>query len=277
MPVEDTEIVSAHGTMPKGSGALDEESKALLLAIFRAVTEAQPRNISCLIETIRDWDSLFYLAQEHRILPMMYPRLNGYGAALPSQVENRLRIEYERNMLQCVVNSVELVAILSAFNRGGIPALPYKGVSLAAAAYHDLAARPAGDLDVLVHQRDLDRASSILFERGYQRLTPIRPDGIPLIRDLHEYQFERPSDGMQLELRWKLDLGHPGFRRDLNLEWMWPSRRIVNFAGAEIPNLSPEITLLVLCAHGSKHGWTRLVWILDVAKFLRSFPTLDWN
>ena len=277
MPIEDTGLAGTHCTTSKGPGAADPESCALLLAIFRLATEDQPQNISQLVEKVRNWNSFFQLAREHGVLPMLFPRLSGYGLALPADVENRLRAEYERNVLQCLVNATELIAILSAFNSRNIPALPYKGVSLAAMAYQDLSARPAGDLDLLVHPRDIAQASSILFERGFTRLTHIHADGAPIIQGLHEYQFERTSDWMQLELRWKLDLEHPGFRRNLGMEWMWPSRRIVNFAGAEIPNLNPEITLLVLCMHGSKHGWPRLIWILDVAQLLLSFPMFDWN
>ena len=48
-------------------------------------------------------------------------------------------------------------------------------------------------------------------------------------------------------------------------------------AGAEVPGMSPEITLLVLCMHGSKHVSSRLIWICDVAQLLDSSPDLDWK
>ena len=41
--------------------------------------------------------------------------------------------------------------------------------------------------------------------------------------------------------------------------------------------MDPETALLVLCMHGSKHTWSRLVWISDVAHLLAAFPTLDWS
>ena len=61
------------------------------------------------------------------------------------------------------------------------------------------------------------------------------------------------------------------------MDWAWPERRTVTVAGAEVPNLSPEKTLLVLCMHGSKHAWSRLIWICDVAQLLAACPGLDWN
>ena len=48
-------------------------------------------------------------------------------------------------------------------------------------------------------------------------------------------------------------------------------------AGAKVPDMSPEINLLVLCMHGSKHVWSRLIWICDVAQLLASSPGLDWK
>ena len=48
-------------------------------------------------------------------------------------------------------------------------------------------------------------------------------------------------------------------------------------AGAEVPDMSPEINLLMLCMHGSKHMWSRLLWICDVAQLLASSPSLDWK
>ena len=41
--------------------------------------------------------------------------------------------------------------------------------------------------------------------------------------------------------------------------------------------MSPEVTLLVLCMHGSKHVWSRLIWICDVSQLLASSPDLDWT
>jgi hypothetical protein len=33
----------------------------------------------------------------------------------------------------------------------------------------------------------------------------------------------------------------------------------------------------MLCMHGSKHRWSKLLWICDVARLLASRPGLDWR
>jgi hypothetical protein len=155
--------------------------------------------------------------------------------------------------------------------------MPFKGVVLAASVYGDLAARPAGDIDVLIYYRDLVKATRLLLERGYELTTAANPDGSPAFADYFEYHFERQTDGMVVELRWRLELLQPRHERDLAMDWVWPGRRSAMLAGAEVPDMSPEVTLLVLCMHGSKHLWSRLIWICDVAQLLAARPRLDWK
>jgi hypothetical protein len=46
--------------------------------------------------------------------------------------------------------------------------------------------------------------------------------------------------------------------------------------GKPVASLSAEETLLILCVHGAKHGWNRLMWVCDIAEFLRVNADIDW-
>ena len=46
--------------------------------------------------------------------------------------------------------------------------------------------------------------------------------------------------------------------------------------GCEMPCLSPEDSLLVLCLHAAKHLWMRLIWLVDIAETLRT-QTIDYS
>ncbi len=247
----------------------------MLRAIVRR--PADVRRIDLLAGNIGDWEPLLDLAREHRVLPILFLRLADSRAVVPSAAQNLLRAEHQRTVLYNLANAAELIGVLQAFERQGIPAMPFKGVVLGASVYGDLATRPAGDLDVLIHYRDLMPATALLLERGYELHSPARADGSPGDPDCYEYHFERKADGIKLDLRWRLELMRPRFRRDLGMDWVWPRRRIAMLAGAAVPNLDPEFTLLVLCMHGSKHTWSRLIWICDVAQLLAAFPGLDWK
>ena len=50
-------------------------------------------------------------------------------------------------------------------------------------------------------------------------------------------------------------------------------------AGAygRVRTLAPPDLLLILCVHGAKHLWERLLWLSDVAQLLEHTPDLDWD
>jgi hypothetical protein len=252
---------------------LDRESCELLRVVARRPIDSH--RIARLAGDVRDWDSLLTSAREHGVLQMLFLLLADLDPVVPPAAQEYLRAEYHRNVFHSLANAAELIGVLKALYDEGIEAMPFKGVVLGTSVYGDLATRPAGDVDVLIHYRHLARATALLLERGYKLTTPFHADGTLVYPGNCEYGFERASDGMVFELRWRLT--EPRFRRNLGMDWVWPQRRVAMLAGAEVPDLSPEIALLVLCMHGSKHAWSRAIWICDVAQLLAASPGLDWK
>jgi Uncharacterised nucleotidyltransferase len=259
-------------TMP-----LDPVCCELLRAVVRSPAKGDRGSIARLIEGVQDWDAAITGAHAHGVLPMLYARLSEEGLPVPAAALERMRAGNDRNVFHSLANAAELLDVLKAFDEQQIPAMPFKGVVLAASVYKDLSARPAGDLDVLVFFKDLKRAEDILTRRGYELETPVKDDGSPVNPDYFECYFERQSDGMVIELRWRLELTEPRFRRNLGMDWVWPRRQVTTLAGARVPDLDPETALLVLCMHGSKHAWSRLIWTCDVARLLERHPDLEWG
>ncbi len=254
---------------------LDRESCELLRAIVRRPTDGNCEQLALLVARIHDWDALLTAARQHGVLVMLYLRLANHCDPIPPTTFERMRADYNRNAFHSLTNAAELIDVLTEFDEKQIPAMPFKGVVLGASVYHDLTTRPAGDLDLLIFLRDLKKATEILLKRGYELKAPTSEDGSPMALD-YEYHFERRSDGMAMELRWRLELTEPRFRRNLGMDWVWPRRQVTTLAGAKVPNLDPATALLVLCMHGSKHVWSRLIWICDVARLISSQPGLNW-
>jgi putative nucleotidyltransferase-like protein len=225
--------------------------------------------VNQLAGNVQDWDLVVTQAQKHRVLPILFSRLAEMGAAVPAAVQERLRAENQLNVFHNLRNAAELIGVLKAFDIELIPAMPFKGAMLGMTVYGNLTRRPFGDLDLLIHYRDLKAATAILVKRGYELKTKLRADGTMVSPDT-EYQFARQADGMEIELRWRM--GH-----NLGMDWAWRRRQNARLAGVEVPNLDPESTLLVLCIHGTKHEWCRLFWICDVAQLLATFPSLNWK
>jgi Uncharacterised nucleotidyltransferase len=267
--------------MPAGitvePGRADRAACELLRAVARRSKPASSEEIDQLASKVQDWDALLRLAQEHRVAAMLYSQLERLSPAIPAGVDQRLKAEYQRNALHSLTNAAELIGLLQAFEGAGIPAMPIKGVVLAASAYGNLTTRPAGDLDVLIEWKHMQRVTAIMLRRDYVLKTTLGKNGIPVYKDNHQYQFERRSDGLIVELHWQIDFVFGKFRRKLGLEWASRNERTALLAGAEVPNMSPEQTLLMLCMHGSKHIWPRLIWICDVAQLLDSHRDLNWD
>jgi Uncharacterised nucleotidyltransferase len=254
-------------------------SRNACIELLRAIARpsATDTRICELAHSIRDWDELLGVARAHRVLPLLSSRLTEAGAPLPLEARQRLELQNQRNVFHCMANAAELIAILETFEAHAIPAMPFKGVALAASVYGDASARNAGDLDLLVYSRDLKQATGLLLDRGYELQTPVLADLSPMNPETYEFHFERPRDGMVAELRTRLELLGPRFDRDLGMDWVWPRRGSAILAGATVPDIDPETTLLMLCMHGSKHIWARLAWIIDVSRLLAARPDLNWE
>lgn len=233
--------------------------------------------MAALAERVGDWDRVLEIARQHRVLPLLAGRMAGIRDSVPARAGEELDAEFRRNAFQSMANAAELITILRLFESEGIAAMPFKGVVLGASAYHDLTSRPAGDLDILLRRNDLFAAARLLESRGFRIVTELRDDGSPVVDGYYEYHLERAADGMIVELRWRLELPGRRFHRELGLDWVWPSRQTALLAGASVPKVAPELMLLVLCMHGSKHVWSRLIWICDVGRHLASSPDLDWE
>jgi cobalamin-dependent methionine synthase I len=74
---------------------------------------------------------------------------------------------YLENWARNAYLGIELKRILQRFQDAGFAALLLKGASLSEAVYHDSGSRRYNDLDILVPQKDLDRALGMLITLGY--------------------------------------------------------------------------------------------------------------
>jgi hypothetical protein len=88
-----------------------------------------------------------------------------------------------------------------------------------------------------------------------------------------QYAFSREATRTQVELHTERTLRY--FPVPLNFEKM--SRRLiaVELCGRTLRTFSIEDTLVMLCVHGAKHFWERLLWILDVAQLI-IVQEVDW-
>jgi hypothetical protein len=161
--------------------------------------------------------------------------------------------------------------ILSHLQSHGIPAVAFKGPTLAAQAYGNLTFREFGDIDILVHRRDVLAAKEVLLSMG---LSPYRQFSArqEKLHIRYESAFEFFGEkGLVVELHWELTPWRPFFPVDPEL--LWDRLEPVKLVGRTVYTLPPNELLMYLCAHGAKHRWHRLQWVCDVAEFSQA---RDW-
>jgi hypothetical protein len=228
-----------------------------------------------LIASVDDGSSVFELAALHRVTPLIFIALKSHGTAFLDwdHLEVRINALRPRNLAL----AGELKRILSLFKNENIEVIPLKGLTLAQSAYGSLFAREIRDLDILVRPESVDAAREVLTADGFEWLEAYldaRSDADYRRRKTH-FTFHQPRRGVHLELHWGL-LRAPDIAA-ADLAPFWERSRDADFLGAPMRVFAPEDELFMLLLHGSKHLWSDLIWLCDLAAFLRVHPDIDWR
>lgn len=221
-----------------------------------------------------DWSRLLLLAEEHGVLGHLAKRMREIDENLvPSAIRGNLLDSHRAQVFSTLRMTAEMFRLLDLFAARGIPTLAVKGPVLAMQAYGDPAIRSYGDLDFLVRQRDIRRATESLQDIGYQatvRLRAIDAGNIP-----GQYLFSKPDANLLVELHNDFTLRY--FPRRLPLDELFERRIFMRLDGHELPTLAAEDQLIYICVHGATHFWGRLSWIADVAALVSRQTGVDWQ
>ena len=220
-----------------------------------------------------DWSWLERFALSQGVMPSVARRIAALG--LPefgASKVRQLKIYLEANQLRNRRLAGELLKILGSFAQNDIEALVFKGPILAALAYGDLSMRAFTDLDILVRRADIDRAALLLVSDGYGLANgEARID--PAIFSVFASGFEARRGDDYVDLHWRIrQRRFPFFPDD---ESLWTHSIWIDFEGSRVRTFAPSDMVMFLCAHASKHGWSSLSMICDLAQVIRRNPALD--
>jgi len=221
-----------------------------------------------------DWRQLVLLAEKHGVLAQLGVCLSEHDT-LPVPPEFKQTI-LERGRAQNFLTLRligELFRLLELFASRGISALVIKGPALAVRAYSDPSVRKYGDLDLLVRQRDIRRATEALIASGYRAAVSL--EAIDAGRIPGQYLFSKADSNLIVELHNDSTLRY--FPRTLPIEDFFSRQIWVRVDSHDVPAASVEDELVLICVHGAKHFWERLSWIADVAGLVSRHANIDWE
>jgi len=252
------------------------ELELLLACARREMSADHTRHALGLLDHPLNWSLLMEQARAHRLLPLLHWHWKrSLRLSFPAEIARQLDGRFRANVARSLLLVRDLANIVELLGRHGMPVVPFKGPALAESLYGNAALRECVDLDILIRRRDVPQAIRTLVSAGYvdgKQLTPAQQNAF--VATQYEYPFLSPS-GILVELQWRIVPRY--FSLPLSEEQYWSRIQPLTVCGREMNSPSGEDLLLLLCFHGGKHGWEKLIWLADVAELLVSSPHLDWE
>ena len=235
---------------------------------------------SCDLQRVRqslagalDWDALLELADQHAVQGILAKRFEELAfEGVPLTAREKLHARIRAQHLFTLSLTAELFRVLDDFAAVGLEVLVIKGPVTSVVAYGDPSMRGFGDIDLLLRQRDIARASQCMRAQGFEPRVPdhaIQAGKIP-----GEYVFHRSGTNGMVEIHTEQTFRY--YPKGMPIEEMFQHKRMVSLEGRNVPALDIRHEVVFHCVHGAKDFWERLMWISDVASLAKSHPDLDW-
>ena len=168
----------------------------------------------------------------------------------------------------------EIAKVADALTVQGVPFMLLKGMALAQQLYGDISRRDSDDIDLLIPEKCLTKAESVLTSCGYKHELGESGEWRQTFLGYHgQYTFLPTEPGLpQVDLHWELaPRGIPFPRLDV-----WADPDHVQVANRSIPTVRAGLLPYYLAAHGAKESWRSLGWICDFAQLYHR-GDFDWK
>jgi hypothetical protein len=237
----------------------------------------QMERVQVLVQGNIDWTNLILYANNHGVTQLLYQSMRQIDSInLPEGILDYLKYFCHNNALRNIRLTHELISLTELFSARGIAVVPFKGPVLSALVYGNLSLRHFGDLDLLVHEQDVEQTSTLLMAQGYQQghLTKAQKRDL----DFHsgEIVFINKASQTVVDLHWKITPKF--FPFEIALKDWCQRLQPVPLGKTQAYTFCLEDTLLHLCVHAASHLWTRLEWLCDIAGLIRTHASeIDWR
>ena len=257
----------------------DSPEWQLILALARTrLDDAHREKAQTALHSGIDWNRTVNLASEHSVGAVVFPRLLREAAQeMPAEVRASLERDASERVRRALALAAQMVSLLERFEQANVPLVPFKGPALASAAYGNVALRDSNDLDFVLPQSHVPRAFELLAAAGYSADldTQSRRAASFVARGLAGQFFFSREGCAPVELHSENTLRY--FPRRLQWADLFPRLCEVSVAGRPVRTFSSEDTLVLLTVHGTKHFWSRLGWVCDIAELCQAAAAIDWD
>ncbi|MBS1952673.1 MAG: nucleotidyltransferase family protein [Cyanobacteria bacterium SZAS-4] len=236
-----------------------------------------------LIQSGLDWDYLLAAAVFHGVFPTFFKHLKThFSSHVPEKCFRMMTGHNDKIRFQNLALVGTFLQYNALLQKSNIQSVIFKGPVLALSLYDDLMLREYSDVDVLVAPADARAAQALLLDSGYKPSPEREP---PLTREFvqsdvffeleYEHTFTKETPTGVIDLHWQIQPHHVlPLPFDLVMQHVEP----ITIERRTMQTLTSNLSIIVLAAHASKHYWTRLLWVCDIAEMADNWTkyNLDW-
>lgn len=224
------------------------------------------------LSALQDWETLLGSAREHRLTPLLAHAVHQAEIPCPDSVRAALQEDARASALRAALMGRKTDEILGVLSEAGLACLPLKGSGLAARLYSEPGLRPYDDIDLLVSQECLPKARSALLAQGFEDSLELSTNRQRLAARIGRgVELLRPSDSLNIDLMSR-PLNHPIASKAFDAQ----IHRHLDGVTHGTASLTAESEILFLVAHGTKHLWSRLLWLADLGRARDHFGESAW-
>lgn len=255
--------------------SLTKEEKINILACRLNINSQDKEKIASLVEGgSLDWNYLLGLAELYFTEPFLYRALQSIDIKVPDEAMENLRSKTGMVLSKNVKLMEALQSIACLFSDNNIDFLVLKGAALLPDVYKENGIRYFSDIDILIKDEDMDRASSLLMKNAYYLFDE---------DEISDYRSQRVYSSSQetfIDIHTGL-IGRKLHNKFLGIDpgEIWNNRRYVDHEDTHIPAMGITDTLLYLCLHLSMHhSFAGLRWFIDINEFINAHRSdMDWD
>ncbi len=217
-----------------------------------------------------DWKYFIKLTGKHRLFPVVNKVLSAQNDIFPDEVKSEISRKSSRNLKLMMKLAGELLKLHTLFQEAGIDFISYKGPLMVHQIFGDFSDRQTRDIDILITEKNLEKAIGILTKAGFKLIDEYFSDdsqnrNLYLLRENH-LRFTFPEQHIILELHWSLSKYFTRFET----EKIFEQAVTAELMGKSFKTMPLHLQFVFLCTHGIYHQYDSLFWLFDIAWIIKN-------
>ncbi|MCX6266264.1 MAG: nucleotidyltransferase family protein [Bacteroidetes bacterium] len=249
--------------------SLSPEQQFLLHCCRSKLNQLSPGDVRVGLGLSVDWETFIDLTTWHRLFPQARRVLGNHAELVPPGIMEEITRHSSKSLKRMLNLAGELNSVDELFAAHHINFICLKGPLMVSQLYGDYSCRQTRDLDILVEEKDIDRAISQLTGAGFILADPYfckNPEKRPLyLKRENHVRLRHPDKMIFTELHWSVSK----YFTTIETADLFKNAVTIEIQGKRVKTFSAEDYFVILAVHGIYHQYDQLFWLYDMAHIMR--------